>query len=92
MRRVLVDTQVKGNSCDAGSWDPVKPTADAWGGPGGRIMQTSLSCLTLEIYYRYLPLHDLDKKGAVKGPEGKDAGKDAGKKAPPPKDANAKKA
>ena len=27
-------------------------------------MMTSLSCLTLEVYYRYLPLYKLDEKGA----------------------------
>ena len=34
---------------------------------GGRIMVTSLNCLTLEIYYRYLPLYQMDgKKPAAK--------------------------
>jgi hypothetical protein len=66
MRRILIDTQVKGNSCPTGSWDPAKPVDDAWGGHGGRLMMTSLSCLTLEVYYRYLPLYDLDARGAVK--------------------------
>ena len=66
MRRILVNTQDH-QGCPAGSWDPNKPSPDAWGQHGGRVMTTSLSCLTLEIYYRYLPLYDLDKKGAVKG-------------------------
>jgi hypothetical protein len=75
MRKLLIDTQTKGKACDTGSWDP-KP--DSWGGAGGRIMITSLSCLTLEVYYRHLPLYDLDDEGPVgKGKEGK--GKD-GKK------------
>ena len=30
---------------------------DAHGSQGGRIMQTSLSLLTLEVYYRHLPLY-----------------------------------
>jgi hypothetical protein len=34
---------------------------DAFGTEGGRIMVTSLCCLTLEVYYRYLPLYKLDK-------------------------------
>jgi hypothetical protein len=59
MKRVLLDSQAK-EGCAAGSWDPAKPTADAWGDPGGRIMVTSLCCLTLEVYYRYLPLYRLD--------------------------------
>ena len=33
---------------------------DAHGKEGGRIMVTSLCCLTLEVYYRYLPLYKLD--------------------------------
>lgn len=56
MRKVLIDAQDK-TGCTAGSWDPQKPSADAWGQIGGRMMVTSLSCLTLEVYYRYLPLH-----------------------------------
>ncbi len=60
MRRVLIESQVK-EGCAAGSWDPVKPTPDPWEKPGGRIMVTSLCCLTLEVYYRYLPLYKLDK-------------------------------
>ncbi|MEX0679462.1 MAG: prenyltransferase/squalene oxidase repeat-containing protein [Pirellulales bacterium] len=59
MRRVLIDTQVK-DGCAAGSWDPGEPTSDKHREPGGRLMSTSLSCLTLEVYYRYLPLYKLD--------------------------------
>jgi hypothetical protein len=61
MRRVLIDSQEK-ESCAAGSWDPMKPSKDAWGDAGGRIMTTSLAALTLEVYYRYLPLYKLDKE------------------------------
>jgi hypothetical protein len=54
MRDLLVRTQVRSvHECANGSWAPEK---DAWGRSGGRLMQTSLSALTLEIYYRYLPL------------------------------------
>jgi hypothetical protein len=60
MRRILIETQDK-NGCAAGSWDPNKPDPDPWGAQGGRLMVTSLSCLTLEVYYRYLPLYKLDK-------------------------------
>lgn len=59
MRRVLIDSQIK-EGCAAGSWDPVEPSPDPWGEQGGRIMVTSLCCLTLEVYYRYLPLYKLD--------------------------------
>jgi len=41
-------------SHEQGSWDP----DGAWGADGGgRIMYTSLSLLTLEVYYRHLPLY-----------------------------------
>ena len=59
MRRVLIETQVK-EGCATGSWDPDRPTADVWGASGGRLMTTSFSALTLEIYYRYLPLFQTD--------------------------------
>lgn len=59
MRRALIETQVK-EGCATGSWDPEKPTLDAWGQAGGRLMTTSLSTLTLEVYYRYLPLFQTD--------------------------------
>jgi hypothetical protein len=36
-----------------GSWDP----DGVWGGHGGRVYATALAALTLEVYYRYLPMH-----------------------------------
>ncbi len=38
----------------AGSWNP----DPVWGGHGGRIYSTSLATLSLEVYYRYLPMVD----------------------------------
>lgn len=35
----------------AGSWDP----GDRWALVGGRVYQTAMCTLTLEVYYRYLP-------------------------------------
>ncbi len=58
MRRVLVETQER-EGCKNGSWDP---DGDQWGDAGGRLMVTSLSCLTLEVYYRYLPLYKMEDK------------------------------
>lgn len=57
-RRVLVEMQRRGG-CAEGSWDP---NDDQWGRYGGRLMTTSLACLSLEVYYRYLPLYKLDSK------------------------------
>ena len=71
MRKLLVDTQCRDDNCAKGSWDPA---GDAWGSHGGRLMQTSLSCLTLEIYYRYLPLFKAD---AADGGGGGGGGGDA---------------
>lgn len=68
MRRVLIESQEK-EGCATGSWDPDKPTADAWGPQGGRLMVTSLNTLTLEVYYRYLPLFKTDS--LVPGAAGK---------------------
>jgi hypothetical protein len=61
MRRTLIESQVK-DGCAAGSWDPQRPVRDSsHAESGGRIMTTSLATLTLEVYYRYLPLYKLDK-------------------------------
>lgn len=57
VRDLLVRQQVNGKGCDRGSWDPLNPARDRWGGTVGRLYQTSLSLLTLEVYYRYLPLY-----------------------------------
>ncbi|HWB11824.1 MAG TPA: prenyltransferase/squalene oxidase repeat-containing protein [Pirellulales bacterium] len=62
MRRLLIENQAK-EGCAQGSWDPSRPMRDPWDDVGGRLMTTSLSCLTLEVYYRYLPLYKLDKEG-----------------------------
>lgn len=63
MRKILIETQVT-KGCAAGSWDPELPTVDHHGAKGGRVMMTSLSALTLEVYYRYLPLYQLDGAAA----------------------------
>jgi len=46
----LLERQVQGGPM-AGSWAP----ADRWSLIGGRIYQTAICTLTLEVYYRYLP-------------------------------------
>ncbi|MGF1582836.1 MAG: hypothetical protein ACFCD0_26240 [Gemmataceae bacterium] len=47
------DLLVKGQERD-GSWNP---RGEHHGNAGGRLMKTSLCLLTLEVYYRYLPLY-----------------------------------
>ncbi len=58
MREQLVERQITEGPA-AGSWIPRDPHAYA----GGQIYETALCLLTLEIYYRHLPLYqDLDQK------------------------------
>ncbi len=64
VRDGLIAMQVGGNGCDSGSWSPVFPTPDVWGMKGGRLYQSALSILTLEVYYRFLPLYRDDEKKA----------------------------
>jgi hypothetical protein len=53
MRRLLIDSQIR-YGCAAGSWSSAGHEHCE---KGGRIMVTSLCALTLEVYYRYLPLY-----------------------------------
>jgi len=58
-RKHLIGTQIK-QGCAEGSWPASGHTA-------GPVMATSIHALTLEVYYRYLPLYQLDnKKEAMK--------------------------
>ncbi|MBL8799234.1 MAG: terpene cyclase/mutase family protein, partial [Planctomycetia bacterium] len=58
MRDMLIESQDMGLNPDKrdqkGSWSP---EGDNWGGQLGRLGVTSLSVLTLEVYYRHLPLY-----------------------------------
>ena len=54
MRDFLIDTQIK-EGVAKGSWH-FNPNGQ-FQGPAGRLYTTSLACLTLEVYYRYLPLY-----------------------------------
>jgi Squalene-hopene cyclase C-terminal domain/Prenyltransferase and squalene oxidase repeat len=65
VRDALVATQMVTKGCDHGSWSPFLPQADTWGIRGGRLYQTSLSILTLEVYYRFLPLYRNDDQQAA---------------------------
>ncbi len=74
VREGLISMQVTGKGCDRGSWDPNEPQPDQWGTRGGRLYTTSLSLLTLEVYYRYLPLY----RDAQEEMAGEDRDPDAG--------------
>ncbi|MDG2128051.1 MAG: terpene cyclase/mutase family protein [Fuerstiella sp.] len=52
LREHLVRSQITDGPA-AGSWRPVGPHSDT----GGQLYQTTLSILTLEVYYRHLPIY-----------------------------------
>ncbi|MEY4394410.1 MAG: hypothetical protein RL595_1659 [Planctomycetota bacterium] len=64
VRDILISKQVnanKGKFMVAGSWEPgTAGHAES----GGRLMATSLSMLTMEVYYRHLPLYRREMGGA----------------------------
>lgn len=53
MKQHLLQTQTPSYREQAGSWEP----DGMWGGYGGRVYSTAMSCLCLEVYYRYLPMY-----------------------------------
>lgn len=54
---ILVDEQIKAGP-QAGSWDPKLPVPDRWSPHGGRLYLTTMNLLSLEVYYRHLPIYD----------------------------------
>jgi hypothetical protein len=54
MREYLIMTQAKSGH-EEGSW--YFPGVDSGAGPGGRLYFTALAAMTLEVYYRYMPLY-----------------------------------
>jgi len=56
MREHLINTQIQAGHA-TGSWD----IADRHGAVGGRLYMTTLALLTLEVYYRHLPLYQKDR-------------------------------
>lgn len=61
LREYLVNSQEK-NGHMAGSWwfltDPKNPASVIANQTGGRLYVTAMCCLTLEVYYRYLPVYE----------------------------------
>jgi hypothetical protein len=57
MRDMLVKRQTREGHA-AGSWPPF---GGHTGGSGGRLLDTCLSVMTLEVYYRHLPIYDRKK-------------------------------
>ena len=64
LRDLLISEQVIAGP-HAGSWEP----RDQWGGYGGRIYSTAFAALTLEVYYRYLPLYRTTAPAATVSPQ-----------------------
>lgn len=62
MRDLLIASQDQGQNADKkdqkGSWDPA---GDAFGAQFGRLGHTALCLLTLEVYYRHVPLISRDR-------------------------------
>jgi hypothetical protein len=56
LRRQVIGTQMV-NGPLSGSWHPMEPVADRWGPHAGRLYVTAMNLLSLEVYYRHLPLY-----------------------------------
>lgn len=54
---LLVDSQIKQGPY-AGSWQPRGPVPDRWSAHAGRLYVTTMNLLSLEVYYRHLPLYE----------------------------------
>ena len=54
---MLIRTQTRDGDY-LGSWEPNGRIPDAWGRFGGRLYVTTLNLLSLEVYYRHLPIYE----------------------------------
>jgi Prenyltransferase and squalene oxidase repeat len=55
---LLINSQIATGPL-AGSWDPQHPVPDRWGTVCGRIYVTTMNLLSLEVYYRHLPIYEV---------------------------------
>lgn len=62
LTRTLLDAQ-RTDGKTAGSWD----VTGKWASTGGRVYQTAICALMLEVYYRYLPLQTFDQQAPPEG-------------------------
>jgi hypothetical protein len=53
---LLVNAQIKDGTF-AGSWDPRRPVPDRWSPHAGRMYVTTMNLLSLEVYYRHMPIY-----------------------------------
>jgi len=54
---MLTESQIKQGTF-TGSWDPRRPVPDRWGPHAGRMYVTCMNLLSLEVYYRHLPIYE----------------------------------
>lgn len=66
MREHLIRTQEK-TGHPTGSWNPQNTD---WGQRGGRLYSTSMALITLQVYYRHLPMYRHVKRTAALTPRG----------------------
>jgi hypothetical protein len=59
LRNLLINSQAQSGPL-AGSWDPRGAIPDRWGREGGRLYVTAMHLLMLEVYYRHLPLYQIE--------------------------------
>jgi hypothetical protein len=57
LHSLLLDTQVQEGPL-TGSWNPRLPVPDRWGPHAGRLYVTTLNLLSMEVYYRHLPIYE----------------------------------
>ncbi len=69
LREELLRTQVTLEGPELGSWVPMDQTLASVG--GGRLLNTCLCTLTLEVYYRYPPLYETHEAPEPMGEAGK---------------------